>query len=96
MNKINPLKFTRPAFCFLAIAHLSLFLSGCGGKRDVRLYYFPINDLKQAKVYEYRAVHADSLAPYYWYYQTIVCERRWLSEHETGFRRWPFFGICAL
>ncbi len=68
-------------FYLLVLGVLFILLNkGCSGKRDVRLYYLPINELRNGKVYEYRPVGADSLAPYYWYYQTVAQKDSvWLS-----------------
>lgn len=38
--------------------------------RDIRNYYFPLKQLTQGLVYEYRA--ADTLTPAYWYYRSIL------------------------
>ncbi len=50
-----------------------LFLAACrsSNRQNIQDYYYPLRDLKEAKVYEYRAVGDDSLPPYYWYFQTI-------------------------
>lgn len=47
-------------------------LSACrnGASRDIRNYYFPLKQLTEGLVYEYRAV--DSLTPAYWYYRSIL------------------------
>ncbi len=53
---------------------LVLFFSACEpgeSMRDIRDYYFPMRELKEGLVYEYRAVNNDSLAPYYWYYRSM-------------------------
>ena len=42
------------------------------GQEDIRDYYFPIQQLKDGLVYEYEALEPDSLAPYYWYYRSLI------------------------
>lgn len=55
------------------ILALTLALTSCGdGRRDVRDFYFPVRQLTQGQVYEYRAVGNDSLPPVYWYYLAAV------------------------
>jgi hypothetical protein len=52
---------------------ITLFaLSACrnDAARDIRNYYFPLKQLTDGLVYEYRA--ADSLTPAYWYYRAIL------------------------
>lgn len=55
----------------LLVVHL-----GCNsdGTRDIRSYYFPLQDLQEGMVYEYRAVNMDSLTPKYWYYRSFIGE----------------------
>ncbi len=53
---------------------LFFYLSACNnipGKRDIKAYYFPLEDLKEGKIYEYQAVGTDSIAPFYWHFQTV-------------------------
>ena len=64
--------------------HSMRFLSGLGilccllagacagdGKRDVRDYYYPLDDLWSGKVYEYDLAAGDSSSPEYRYFRTI-------------------------
>jgi hypothetical protein len=52
---------------------LCLFLGGCGHKKNIRAYYFPLEALnKEAKVYEYQYQLGDSTFKMYWYYQAIL------------------------
>lgn len=58
---------------------LSLFLlSSCNqdNKRNIKAFYYPIEELKNGLVYQYEAVGNDSIAPYYKYYISI--------ENDTG------------
>jgi hypothetical protein len=47
--------------------------SGCNPDRgtDIRDYYFPLRELEDGLVYEYRIPGQDSISPDYWYYRTI-------------------------
>ncbi len=45
-----------------------------GGKKDIRDYYYPIRQLEDGLVYEYRSVSNDSLPPVYWYYRSFIEE----------------------
>lgn len=52
---------------------LVLFTLGAcrnGAPRDIRNYYFPLKQLTEGLVYEYRA--SDTLTPAYWYYRSIL------------------------
>lgn len=40
-------------------------------KRDIREFYFPIDDLFEGKVYEYQSVGNEHDPPFYWYYRTL-------------------------
>ncbi len=54
-----------------AVLLLSL-LSSCGNdQQDLRDYYFPLRELTEGLVYEYRDLNHDSLSADYWYYRTI-------------------------
>ena len=56
---------------WIGLTLLSL-VTACGdGKKDIRDYYFPIRDLKEGLVYEYRAVGSERLGPVYWYYRSF-------------------------
>lgn len=50
---------------------LGLLACNGAGKKDIRDYYFPIRELKEGLVYEYRPVGNDSLGPVYWYYHAF-------------------------
>jgi hypothetical protein len=50
-----------------------LFLAACrpgDGRRDIEAFYFPLRELKDGKVYEYRSVGNPNDPPMYWHYQT--------------------------
>lgn len=60
---------------------LAFFLPGCiallfscrnDAPRDISDYYFPLEQLKEGLVYEYRA--HDTLTPVYWYYRALSGE----------------------
>lgn len=38
--------------------------------RDFMAYYYPVNELQEGRIYEYRPVNNDSLPVDYWYYST--------------------------
>jgi hypothetical protein len=50
-----------------------LFFYACqdDGLRDIRDYYYPVRELTDGLVYEYRDMQYDSLAADYWYYRAI-------------------------
>ncbi|HRI58525.1 MAG TPA: hypothetical protein PK228_02345, partial [Saprospiraceae bacterium] len=49
------------------------FASACAGdgKRDIRDYYFPVEELRSGKVYEYDLAEGDSSSPEYWFYRAF-------------------------
>lgn len=63
------MKITFRAACF-AVISLSLFTCG-NDQRDIRDYYFPLRELTDGLVYEYRDLNYDSLSPAFWYYRTL-------------------------
>lgn len=50
---------------------LSALACSRDGKRDIRDYYFPVEELRSGKVYEYDVVQGDSSSPEYWYFRTF-------------------------
>jgi hypothetical protein len=50
-----------------------LLAAACSGdgKRDIRDYYFPIEELRNGKVYEYDLAQGDSSSPEYWFYRSL-------------------------
>ncbi len=40
------------------------------GKINIQEYYYPIESLKQAMVYEYQAINNDTIGAEYWYFKT--------------------------
>lgn len=53
--------------CFLCF----VCLFSCKKGNDISEYYFPVNELKNGKVYEYRFVGKPEVMPEYWYHQTL-------------------------
>ncbi|MBX2870535.1 MAG: hypothetical protein KTR30_00490 [Saprospiraceae bacterium] len=56
---------------------LAILCFACGdqdGKKDIRDYYYPIRQLEDGLVYEYRSIGNDSLPPVYWYYRSFIEE----------------------
>ena len=67
-------------FCFICFS----CISACRVdhiSRDFMAYYYPIYDLQDGKVYEYRPVNNDTLPVDYWYYSSHLVED---SLHFTG------------
>lgn len=62
-----------PTFKILTASLLLLSLSTCetDTPRDIRDYYFPLRELTDGLVYEYRDARYDSLTPDFWYYRTL-------------------------
>ncbi len=56
---------------FGALYLLSVLACTLDGRRDVRAYYFPVEELCDGKVYEYDVVQGDSSSPEYWYFRTF-------------------------
>ncbi|MEL7422591.1 MAG: hypothetical protein AAFN81_06350 [Bacteroidota bacterium] len=54
-----------------AILLLSILSSCNDDQRDLRDYYFPLRELTDGLVYEFRDLNFDSLSADYWYYRTI-------------------------
>jgi hypothetical protein len=50
-----------------------VFVLACkgGSKRDIRDYYFPVEELRKGQVYEYDLVQGDSSSPEYWYFRAF-------------------------
>ncbi len=60
-------------FSYLPLFLLSVMFFACvtDAPKDIEKYYFPVEQLKGGKVYEYRGADNDSLPTYYWYYNTL-------------------------
>ena len=61
-------------FYLLLFTIVALFpITSCqdDGLRDIRDYYYPLRELTDGLVYEYRDARYDSLAADYWYYRAI-------------------------
>ncbi|MBP6826159.1 MAG: hypothetical protein KA165_06355 [Saprospiraceae bacterium] len=52
------------------ICILTIFACSGDGKRDIRDYYFPVEELHGGKVYEYDLAKGDSSSPEYWYFRS--------------------------
>lgn len=63
-------------FGIIICATFAMMLTSCGddGVKNIREYYFPLKQLQDGLVYEYRSVNNDSLAPNYWYFRSIVLD----------------------
>jgi hypothetical protein len=58
----------------LVSAFLLVSCKSDGDRRDIRDYYFPVKELTDGLVYEYRPVGNDAMAPAYWYYRSLIFE----------------------
>lgn len=60
-------------FRLISVFSISGLLAACGdGRRDIRAYYFPAEQLTDGKVYEYAAVQGgDSIPPDIWYFRSV-------------------------
>lgn len=57
------------AFVFFVMV---LNIIGCqSDTKNIRSYYFPLKELQEGLVYEYRSVNNDTLLPNYWYYRSF-------------------------
>ena len=71
--KVKDMKF----FQLVWIVFLGALMLDCSDdQKNIRDYYFPLKQLKEGLVYEYQAIAPDSLAPYYWFYRSIIEEDR--------------------
>ena len=62
---------TKKLFFLFLIASFSV---ACNNEKDITEYYFPVKDLQQGKVYEYRFVGKPEVNPQFWYYQTLKAD----------------------
>lgn len=53
------------------ILTMAVFVCSCGDKKNIKAYYFPINDLKIGQVYEYETAQNGVKRPEYWYFKTL-------------------------
>ncbi|MBK8192461.1 MAG: hypothetical protein IPK76_04420 [Lewinellaceae bacterium] len=49
-----------------------LYACAGDGKRDIRDYYFPVEEFRSGKVYEYDLAKGDSSSPEFWYYRSFL------------------------
>jgi hypothetical protein len=67
MRKLLPI-----FFILLLVAIVLISNKMCNkGKRNIKDYYFPTDDLMIGKVYEYRSLDGDSSQVEYWYYRAF-------------------------
>lgn len=57
---------------FISIAFACLAACKNAGKRDIKAYYFPTDDLKKGLVYEYEVTQNGVTSPEYWYYRSFL------------------------
>lgn len=53
---------------------LTAVLSGCGNKQTgmaLKAFYYPIDQLREGQVYEYRSVGEEAFEPEYWYFRSF-------------------------
>ena len=57
-------------------------------ERNIEAYYFPFNELKNGKVYEYQSTGSEYDPPLYWYYKSIKQDGAWYllgTGYDTEF-----------
>ncbi|MFZ4542668.1 MAG: hypothetical protein ACOYOA_01360 [Saprospiraceae bacterium] len=57
-------------------------ITACKDEKDISGYYFPVNALKEGKVYEYRFVGKPDVLPEYWYHITVNADPK--SSEKKG------------
>ena len=72
LKSISKIGYTVGILCLILTGFFAC--SDNDGKKDIRDFYFPIRQLQDGLVYEYRAVGNDSLPPVYWYYRSFIEE----------------------
>jgi hypothetical protein len=55
-----------------SILSIFCFFVACRNEKDISAYYFPVKALREGKVYEYRFLGKENVAPEYWYHQTLT------------------------
>ena len=58
----------------LSIIFITSFTCDKNDVRNIKAYYYPLNELKEGLTYEYQAVGQDSLAPDYWFYRDMTTD----------------------
>ena len=73
MMSILTHNFIKYSFLILIISFFSCQNGGkvTDQKRNIREYYFPVDQLFEGKVYEYQSVGNEHDPPFYWYYRTL-------------------------
>lgn len=56
---------------FFAAFALLFSCANDDGKRNIESYYFPLSELADGLVYEYRSIGSENDPPRYWYYRTV-------------------------
>ncbi len=60
---------------FLLCGILFISLMQCtNNKQNLKAYYYPIEELREGRMYEYKIVGNDSIVPEYWFYTTVNSE----------------------
>jgi hypothetical protein len=77
------------------IGLIALGLGSCTAekKRNIRAYYFPVEQLRQGQVYEYVSEQGDSVTTEYWYYRSF---RRDTGLYLAGTYYDEKFQICQI
>lgn len=72
-SKLGNLMTISQKIYLFSIFLLPIWLTSCQSddRIDIRDYYFPVEELQEGLVYEYRAVNNDSIGSSYWYYKTV-------------------------
>lgn len=88
----------RQALRFLALGTFLILLPACqpsDGKKNIRAYYFPLDELKEGLVYEYESVGNDSLQSVYWYYRSLYQEEG-VFLTGTNYGQYPGLGLVPM
>ncbi len=62
----------RLLFCYALLLALTSLACRSDGKRNVRAYYFPAEELYKGQVYQYALTQNGSTADEYWYYRSTL------------------------
>ena len=96
---MNDFDFMKRIFLYLTLfSALSIFCFSCqapDGKKSIRAYYFPLDDLKEGLVYEYESVNNDSLQPLFWYYRSLFQEEG-IFLTGTYYGHYPEVGLVPM
>ena len=67
-------------FRFNFFLTLCFLITDCSNNKDIRSFYFPIEELKAGAIYEYQPVDNDSLASFYYYFKSTEDEGQLFLE----------------